>query len=72
MSELTAIAHLELDIETTALLELELLALVNITSDSPVELPQLLIDSLDGGEPSDLTYTPINAQGLTGLSGGTP
>jgi hypothetical protein len=34
--------------------------------------PIVEIDSLDGGYPNDNTYAPINANGLTGISGGTP
>lgn len=72
MSDLVGIAQLDLDIQATAELELEVDALVYITSDSPINLPEVLIDALDGGEPSDITYTPINANGLVGISGGLP
>lgn len=72
MSNLTATAYLDLNIEATAELDLELEALVYITSDTPITPPEVLIDSLDGGTPYDITYLPINAQNLTGLSGGQP
>jgi hypothetical protein len=72
MSNLIATAYLVVTIEATAELQNNIVADAEITSDSPVELPEILIDSLNGGEPNDITYTPINANNLTGISGGTP
>jgi len=34
--------------------------------------PIVEYDSLDGGTPSDITYTPINSEGIVGISGGMP
>jgi hypothetical protein len=42
---------------------------VNIATEGE---PAIEIDSLDGGVPADTVYAAINANGLTGISGGTP
>jgi hypothetical protein len=42
---------------------------VIVTSLCP---PVTEYDSLDGGVPSDNTYTPINSEGIVGISGGMP
>jgi hypothetical protein len=34
--------------------------------------PIVEYDSLDGGQPSDITYAPINSEGIVGISGGMP
>lgn len=72
MSNLIATAYLGVSIEATASVLNNIVADAEITSDSPIALPEILIDSLNGGEPNDNAYTPINANNLTGISGGTP
>lgn len=47
-------------------------AVVSLNGIVAITPPVTLIDSLDGGEPMDITYAPINAEGLTGISGGLP
>lgn len=68
----TATAYLSPNISADALLNIGIVVEALITSDSPLCPPDIPIDSLDGGEPGDIVYTPINANGLTGISGGLP
>lgn len=67
-----ATAHIKNKITVNCNVKDKVTAIVNIKTLSPVALPQILIDSLDGGQPMDVSYLPINANNLTGISGGTP
>jgi hypothetical protein len=68
----TATAYLKNKITVYATVKNKVTAEATLKTLSPVALPEILIDSLDGGNPNDITYIPINANGLTGISGGLP
>lgn len=67
-----AVAKVKSKITVSGLLKDKITAVVNLNTLNPVALPEILIDSLNGGEPQDITYAPINANNLTGISGGQP
>ena len=70
--KLSATAYIKNKIVVTTEIKNKVEATAYIKSLSPIELPEILIDSLNAGEPIDETYLPINANGLTGISGGQP
>jgi hypothetical protein len=68
----TATAYLKNKITVIGNVKNKVTAIAELKTLSPVALPEILIDSLDGGNVNDITYIPINANGLTGISGGQP
>lgn len=67
-----ATAHIKNKITVNCNVKDKVTAIANIKTLAPTVPPSILIDSLDGGQPMDITYIPINANNLTGISGGTP